>query len=188
MDKRDALDALKNQIVQDDVWPDLKSQATQLVMGNGSADADIVFIGEAPGKKEDESGEPFQGAAGKLLDTLLDTVNMTRDDVYVTNVVKYRPPNNRDPSPAEKAEGWPYLEQELAIIHPKVIMTLGRHSMSHFLPDASIGDVHGTVHDVEVNGVQYTIAPLYHPAATIYNRQLRQDFFDDLPRVLEQIK
>lgn len=161
-------------------------QATQLVMGHGDVDADIVIIGEAPGKKEDEIGKPFQGAAGRLLDEMLEDSGLKRDDVYVTNIVKYRPPDNRDPSTIEKEESWPYLERELAIVKPKIIMTLGRHSMSHFLPGVLISDVHGTVQDVEVNGISYTVAPLFHPAAALYNQKLRPTLFADFKKVTEK--
>lgn len=186
--KYEQLQDLKAEMLSRDVTPQLARQATQLVMGHGSLDAEIVFIGEAPGKKEDETGIPFQGAAGKRLDELLAAAQLKRDDVYITNIVKYRPPDNRDPKPDEKQESWPYLERELAIINPKVIMTLGRHSMSHFMPDAVIGDVHGTIQQVQVNGTDYTVAPLYHPAAAIYNRALRQTQEDDFLRVVDAIK
>lgn len=186
--KHEQLQNLKADMLAHDVTPDLARQATQLVMGHGSLDSEIVLIGEAPGKKEDETGIPFQGAAGKRLDELLAAAQLQRSDIYITNIVKYRPPDNRDPKQEEKLESWPYLERELAIINPKVIMTLGRHSMSHFLPDAIIGDVHGTVHEVAVNGIDYTVAPLYHPAAAIYNRALRQTQEDDFLRVIDAIK
>ncbi len=112
----------------------LAQTAKQLVMGDGNADADVVFIGEAPGKNEDEQGIPFVGAAGKFLDEMLAEAGLKRSDVYITNIVKYRPPNNRDPLPEEKEAFTPYLDKQLAIIEPKIVVTLGRHSMEHFLP------------------------------------------------------
>src|SRR5690606_16137861 len=112
------LDALASEIEHDDIGAELKFTATQLVMGAGDPCADIVFIGEAPGKKEDESGMPFVGASGRFLDEMLATAGMNRDDVYITNIVKYRPPNNRDPTAAEKLEFWPYLLRQLEIISP----------------------------------------------------------------------
>ena len=187
MEKHQKLDALKAEILKDNPTPDLGAQATQLVMGDGNLEADLLFIGEAPGKKEDETGLPFQGAAGKRLNELLDATGLQRQDVYITNLVKYRPPDNRDPKKEEKQAFWPYLERELEIINPKVILTLGRHSMSHFLPDAIIGDVHGKLHDVTVGGAQYTVAPLYHPAATLFNRKLLPEYMADLPRVIQQL-
>ncbi len=187
-EKQHQLDVLKADILANNVTPNLAAQATHLVMGHGNLDSEFFFIGEAPGKNEDLTGKPFQGGAGQLLNELLESVDIERDDVYVTNIVKYRPPKNRDPSRAEKDESWPYLERELSIIRPKVILTLGRHSMGHFLSDVTIGEVHGSLYDVTVAGEQYTLAPLYHPSSTIYNKQTRQHFFDDLPKVIEAIK
>lgn len=185
--KKEVLTELANRIDADPACAPLASQAIQLVMGHGNLNADIVFIGEAPGKKEDETGLPFQGAAGKFLNTMLEASGLDRGDVYITNIVKYRPPNNRDPKPAEKQAFLPYLLEELAIIQPKVVITLGRHSMEYFLPDAAIADVHGTVHDVELNSNTITVAPLYHPAAALYNGSLRQTLIDDFQSVIAQI-
>ena len=177
------LAALKEDILSKNVCPELAEQATQLVMGDGSLDAEIVFIGEAPGKKEDESGLPFVGASGKFLNEMLAQAGLVRDDVYITNVVKYRPPKNRDPKPAEKKAFMPYLLEQLEIIQPKVVITLGRHSMEYFLPGAVIGNVHGQPHDVDIDGVKWIIIPLYHPAAALYNGSLRQTLIDDFLRV-----
>ena len=178
------LDELKAKIIADNICPALFEQATQLVMGDGNPNADIVFIGEAPGKKEDELGLPFVGAAGKFLNEMLAAAGMERSDVYITNVVKYRPPNNRDPLPEEKAEFLPYLLRQLEIINPKAIITLGRHSMEYFLPDARISQVHGHVvrkkmmyHDKTEH--EWLIIPLYHPAAALYNGGMRQTLIDD---------
>lgn len=204
MSKQLQLDKLAQKIIDDNVGAELEAGATQLVMGNGSPDTDIVFIGEAPGKKEDEQGEPFVGAAGKFLDEMLGTINLTRKDVYVTNIVKYRPPDNRDPSPEEKQAFWPYLEQQLAILVPTLIVTLGRHSMEAFLPSFKISQIHGQPKRVRVQGTKYkvegteqtdmetrVIMPLYHPAAALYNGGMRQTLLDDfskIPKVLELIK
>lgn len=179
------MDALAAQITEQGVCPELASQATQLVIGEGSLDADIVFIGEAPGKKEDELGRPFVGASGKFLDTMLEQIGMMRTDVYITNVVKYRPPDNRDPKKAEKEAFFPYLMKQLEIIKPKIVVTLGRHSMEYFLPGAIIGDVHGQAVVVTIGEDRYTLVPLYHPAAAMYNGSLRRTLIDDfmaLPR------
>ncbi len=187
------LNEVKDRILADAVCPELASQATQLVMGDGNPNADIVFIGEAPGKNEDEQGLPFVGAAGKFLNEMLAAAELDRNDVYITNIVKYRPPNNRDPSPAEKQAFWPYLARQLEIINPKAIVTLGRHSMEFFLPDAKIGQVHGhavhkkvTYHDNKEH--DWLIVPLYHPAAALYNGGLRQILIDDFLKVPEYIK
>jgi uracil-DNA glycosylase family 4 len=178
------LDELQAKILEENICPELAGQATQLVMGGGNPDADIVFIGEAPGKKEDETGQPFVGAAGKFLDQMLAEAGMNRSDVYITNIVKYRPPNNRDPLPEEKAAFLPYLLRQLEIIDPKAIITLGRHSMEYFLPEAKISQVHGhairkkvVYHDKAEH--EWLIIPLYHPAAALYNGGMRQTLIDD---------
>jgi len=185
------LDDLAAQIIAVDVCPELRAQATQLVMGDGNPDAEIVFIGEAPGKNEDIQGKPFVGAAGKFLNVMLESAGMERGDVYITNIVKYRPPENRDPSPEEKAAFLPYLLKQLQIINPKVVITLGRHSMEYFLPDAKIGEVHGQPKLVEFGDHKIVIMPLFHPAAALYNGGLRQTLIDDflkVPEVIRQIK
>ena len=178
------LDELKAEIIEKNICPDLAVSATQLVMGGGNPDANIVFIGEAPGKNEDEQGLPFVGAAGKFLNEMLATIGLERDDVYITNIVKYRPPNNRDPSPSEKAAFLPYLLRQLEIINPKAVVTLGRHSMEYFLPGAKISDMHGQAVPKEViyhdkTHHEWQIIPLYHPAAALYNGSLRQTLLDD---------
>lgn len=182
------LDELRSTILRENICPDLAAQATQLVMGDGNINADIVFIGEAPGKKEDEQGIPFIGAAGKFLNEMLAAAHMDRSDVYITNVVKYRPPNNRDPSPEEKTAFLPYLIRQLEIINPKAVVTLGRHSMEYFLPDVKISEVHGRA--IRQKSVyqdstehEWLIIPLYHPAAALYNGGMRQTLIDDFVRV-----
>ena len=191
-DKGRRLDDVRRRILDDSVTPELAAQATNLVMGDGNPDADIVFIGEAPGKNEDQQGLPFVGASGKFLNEMLAAAGMERGDIYITNIVKYRPPNNRDPSPAEKQAFWPYLAQQLEIIDPKVIVTLGRHSMEFFLPDGRISEIHGhavhkpvTYHDG--GSREWLIVPLYHPAAALYNGGLRQTLIDDFLRVPQLI-
>lgn len=188
MNTQAQLDELRDLIIEKAVCPELAAQATQLVMGDGNPNADIVFIGEAPGKNEDEQGKPFVGAAGKFLNEMLLAAGMDRSDVYITNIVKYRPPNNRDPLPEEKQAFWPYLARQLELINPKAIVTLGRHSMEFFLPDARISQIHGhavrkkvTYHDGTDH--EWMIVPLYHPAAALYNGGLRQTLIDDFLRV-----
>ena len=146
------------------------------VLGEGSSNATLFFIGEAPGKKEDELGKPFVGAAGKLLNTLLESITVERSDVYISNTVKYRPPDNRDPTMKEKQQCMPWLQLELAIIQPKVIVPLGRHSLGHFLQNITIGDAHGTPFLLNKN---ITVFPMYHPAAAMYNGNLRSALFED---------
>lgn len=177
--KAQLLNDLAVEIQAKNITPDLKVQATQLVMGDGNPDADIVFIGEAPGKNEDLQGKPFVGAAGKFLDVMLSETGMDRQDVYITNIVKYRPPNNRDPSPEEKREFWPYLLRQLEIINPKVVITLGRHSGGYFIPDLQIGKDHGVPRKVKYHNHEFMVIPLYHPAAALYNGGMRQTLIDD---------
>ena len=157
----------------------MAKQATQLVAGDGNPDADIVFIGEAPGKKEDEQGIPFVGASGKMLNEMLASIGLERQDIYITNIVKYRPPNNRDPFPQEKAVFLPFLERQIEIIQPKIIVMLGRHSMNSLLPGLKISEVHGQPQ--QYNGRVYI--PLYHPAAALYNGSLRQTLLDDFAKI-----
>jgi DNA polymerase len=185
--KHHQLDDIKQKILDDKVTPELAVGATQLVFGVGSPDADIVFIGEAPGKNEDLKGEPFVGAAGKFLDEMLAMIDLKRADIYITNIVKYRPPDNRDPSPAEKTAFMPYLESQLEVIQPKLVVTLGRHSLNCFLPDLSISQVHGQ--PKRYQGTVYL--PLFHPAAALYNGAMRQTLVDDfalVPAIIEKIK
>lgn len=191
MDKITLLNQVAADIRKKNICPDLAKQATNLVMGDGSVDSDIVFIGEAPGKNEDLSGLPFVGAAGKFLNDMLSQAGLERKDVYITNIVKYRPPNNRDPLPDEKAAFWPYLLKQLQIINPKVIITLGRHSMEYFLPGLKIGEIHGQPQTVQVGGQRLVIMPLYHPAAALYNGSLRQTLITDflkVPAMIAKVK
>ena len=139
------------QIIDEKVTPELAAGATQLVFGDGSADAEIVFIGEAPGKNEDEQGLPFVGAAGKFLNEMLAGIGLKRSDVYITNIVKYRPADNRDPYPDEKAAFLPYLKKQIAVIQPKLIVTLGRHSLETLLPGLRISECHGKPKRVKVH-------------------------------------
>jgi DNA polymerase len=187
MSNQQQLDEIKQKILDDKVTPELAESATQLVFGTGSADAEVVFIGEAPGKNEDLKGEPFVGAAGKFLDEMLAMIDLERKDIYITNIVKYRPPNNRDPYPEEKQAFMPYLESQLGVIRPKLVVTLGRHSLNCFLPDLSISQCHGQ--PKRYKGRVYL--PLFHPAAALYNGGMRQTLIDDfalIPAILEKIK
>jgi len=186
MSKQEQIDKIAEQIIKDNVCPELASAATQLVMGDGNADAAIVMIGEAPGKNEDEQGRPFVGAAGRFLDEMLASIGMKRQDIYITNIVKYRPPENRDPSDDEKAAFLPYLEDQLRVIQPKLVVTLGRHSGMAFLPGLRISRDHGQ--PKRLHGQVYL--PLYHPAAALYNGAMRETLLDDfakIPRILEII-
>jgi DNA polymerase len=190
MTQEEKLTALQNKILQDTVCPELAATATQLVMGAGNPNANIVLIGEAPGKNEDEQGKPFVGAAGKFLNEMLASAGMNREDVYITNIVKYRPPNNRDPLPEEKKAFWPYLLEQLQIIEPKIVVTLGRHSMEYFLPGQYISKIHGQPKRIQFGDHKIVIVPLYHPAAALYNGSMRQTLIDDfmrMPEIIAQI-
>lgn len=160
--------------------------------GEGSPTAEIMFIGEGPGKKEDELGRPFVGAAGKFLDEMLASVNLKREDVYIANTVKCRPPGNRDPLPKEKETCWPWLEQQLAIIQPKIIIPLGRHSLNLFIPEARISEAHGRAFRKPFPPLKEVVFfPCYHPAAALYNGSLRETLLKDfkkIPKILELIK
>ena len=177
------LDELHQKLLADNPCPALAATATQLVFGDGSADAAIMFIGEAPGKQEDVQGKPFVGASGKFLDTMLESVNLKRSDIYITNIVKYRPPDNRDPLPEEKQAMWPYLIGQIKIIRPKIVVTLGRHSASVFLPNIFISQEHGHPKRVPViidgKKTEVIILPLYHPAAALYNGGLKTTLLED---------
>lgn len=170
----------------------LSTTATQAVPGEGSPDAKIMFIGEAPGKKEDERGRPFIGAAGKLLAEMLVAINLSRSDVYITNIVKFRPPNNRDPLPREVEASWPWLVAQINIIRPTLIILLGRHALRRFFPNTQISDVHGTLLKEKFKNipVEHFFA-LYHPAAALYNGGMRGTLMEDfkkIPLVLRKIK
>lgn len=184
--KTDELKKIADSIIADKITPELAAGATQLVFGDGNPDADIVFIGEAPGKNEDEQGLPFVGAAGKFLNEMLESIGLKRSDVYITNIVKYRPPNNRDPLPDEKLAFLPYLQAQLDVIGPKLIITLGRHSLEVLVPGQKISQIHGQ--PKRYNGQVYL--PLFHPAAALYNGAMRQTLIDDftkIPKILNQV-
>jgi len=145
-----------------------------MVPGEGDPDADVMVVGEAPGRLEDEQGRPFVGRAGKLLDELLAEAGLAREQVFITNVFKARPPGNRDPRVAEVAHHMAWLEAQLELIRPRVVVTLGRHALKHF-SDAKIADVHGAA----LTAGGRTLFPLYHPAAAMYNQSLRETLFAD---------
>jgi DNA polymerase len=159
----------------------------QPVLGDGSPDADIVFIGEAPGKKEAETGHPFCGAAGKMLDKLLATVKLSRDDIYITNLVNDRPPDNRDPKPAEIAAYSPFLLELLSIIKPQVIVTLGRFSLNYLLETypvkesgLTIKELHGRIIPMKFPHGRISLVPLYHPAYALYNGSMKKILEKDI--------
>jgi uracil-DNA glycosylase family 4 len=162
----------------------LAATRTNAVPGDGPVSARVLFIGEAPGKNEDRQGRPFVGRAGAILDDLLASIGLARDDVYITNIVKCRPPKNRDPTAAEMQACRGYLDRQVDLIAPAVIVTLGRFAMQHIferygLAAGSIGEERGSVHRVERDGANVTIIPVYHPAAVIYDRNKKDSICSD---------
>ena len=153
------------------------------VPGEGPVDAEIMFIGEGPGFHENEQGRPFVGAAGSYLEELLAKINLKRTDVFITNVVKCRPPNNRDPLPDELAACSDYLERQIQGINPKVIVTLGRYSMARFLPNAKISEVHGQAYKIKGR----LVVPMFHPAAALHQPSLKISVERDFARLPELI-
>jgi len=187
--------------VRDEVWALKESplyayrmaEGNYPVLGEGNHDANIMFVGEAPGRNEAKTGRPFCGAAGKLLDELLAGIGIPRAEVYITNIVKDRPPENRDPFPDEIALYGPYLDRQIAIIQPKVLAALGRFSASYIfdllhIPETRpISKTHGEVFDGTTSYGPVKFVPLYHPAAAIYNQQLKETLKKDF-EVLKQFK
>ncbi|MFQ5592664.1 MAG: uracil-DNA glycosylase [Anaerolineae bacterium] len=163
----------------------LSHSRTNAVPGEGPADAEIMFVGEGPGFHEDRQGRPFVGAAGQYLEELLASIGLTREEVYIANVVKCRPPQNRDPLPEEIEACRPYLSRQIELIQPKLIVTLGRFSMNLFMPEAQISKVHGRPRKIQ--GVVYY--PIYHPAAGLHQprwKTIIEEDFKRIPDVLVQ--
>jgi uracil-DNA glycosylase len=158
---------------------DISRDRTNAVPGEGPENAEIMFIGEAPGFNEDKQGRPFVGQAGQFLDKLLASINLDRKQVYICNVIKTRPPDNRDPSPEEIQNCAPWLEKQLEIIKPKIIVTLGRFSMAKFFPGKTISKVHGTT--VKKDGIIYFA--MYHPAAALHQGNLRHVIEEDMKKI-----
>ncbi len=190
MSKKDQLNKLKIEMEKDDNLP-LKKGATRLVFGVGNPETKILFIGEGPGYFEDQKGEPFVGNAGKLLDNLLLSIDLPRSEIYITNVVHHRPPENRDPLPEEISAYGKYLDEIIKIIDPKVIVTLGRFSMGKFLPEVRISGVHGKKFEINWNGRNIGVIPMYHPAAALRRGEVMQAIKNDflkIPSYLEEIE
>ena len=158
---------------------DLYKYRTRAVPGEGAEDAEIMFIGEAPGWHEDQQGRPFVGPAGQYLDSLLAMINLRREQVYITNVVKSRPPGNRDPLPQEITACRQWLDRQIEVICPRLIVTLGRYSMAMFFPGKSISKIHGTVQKRD-NIIYYA---MYHPAAALHQQSLRQVIEADMLKI-----
>ena len=191
MDKKEKLlSQIKEKMQKDDSLP-LRKTASNLVFGDGDPNAEVMFIGEGPGFWEDKKGIPFVGNAGALLNQLLHQIGIPREDVFITNVVHFRPPENRDPEPSELKAYEPYLDQMIDVIKPKLIVTLGRFSMGKFIPNAKITGIHGKPSEVSWKGSMLTVVPMYHPAAGLRNPQIKMSLFEDfkkLPEILKQLE
>lgn len=188
-EKRKVLIGLMNKMKVDESLP-LREGSTNLVFGEGNVDTKVLFIGEGPGHWEDLKARPFVGNAGMLLNKLLESIGLKREEVFITNVVHHRPPQNRDPLPEEIAAYQPYLDKIIEVVDPKVIVTLGRYSMGKFLPGVTISRVHGKSEVRNWNGSDITIVPMYHPAAALRNGNVKQQLESDfkvIPKVLKEI-
>jgi uracil-DNA glycosylase len=169
----------------------LATGRTNVVPGEGNERAEVMFIGEGPGKNEDLQGRPFIGAAGKFLDQMLDSVKLKREDVYIANIIKCRPPENRDPLPEEASACWPWLEKQIELIEPLIIVLLGRHSTTRFLANAVISKDHGQPFRKKFGENKIIFYPCYHPAAALYNGGLRETLLKDfqkIPKIIEIAK
>lgn len=180
-EKKEKLIALRTKMSQADL--PLKEGATQLVFGQGNPDARVMFIGEGPGYWEDQKGIPFVGNAGALLNKALEMINLNRKSVFITNVVHYRPPQNRDPHPEELEAFGEYLDQIIDIIAPDAIVTLGRFSMAKFIPDVFISSVHGKRRVIRWKDRDITVLPMYHPAAALRNGAIKTAFLEDFQKI-----
>jgi uracil-DNA glycosylase len=184
-DPQKLLDAIAAEIREHEACGfDICQQATRMVPGEGSATASVVLVGEAPGANEDREGRPFVGRAGRLLDQLLAEAGLKREDVFITNVLKARPPRNRDPRAAEVAHHLHWLAAQLQVIRPRLLVPLGRHALARFAPDVKIGDVHG--HVLQRDG--RTLFPMYHPAAALHNQRLLETLVADARALREALR
>lgn len=190
--KEQALASVAARIASCEVCPELCHNALNPVPGEGDPEADIMFVGEAPGAQEDREGRPFIGASGKFLVEMLGTIGLTREDVFITSIVKYRPPQNRDPTPSEIQDSIPYLLEQIHIIEPKIVVFLGRHSMSVFFPKLKISEIHGQAlqgtYMFEGSEHPQTFLPLYHPAAALYNGSMRATLLEDFSQIPALLK
>jgi uracil-DNA glycosylase family 4 len=186
-EKRKKLIDLRKKALDDDSLP-LKEGATNLVFGEGNVEAEILFIGEGPGHWEDVKARPFVGNAGALLNQMLDNIEIERKDVFITNVIMYRPPDNRDPNEEEIEAFAPYIDGIVETISPKMVVTLGRFSMAKFIPNVMISNVHGKPRDIEWKGIEFIVLPMYHPAAALRNGDIKFKFkrdFEQIPQILK---
>lgn len=184
--KREKLIELKKKMQVDDL--PLKNSATNLVFADGSPDAEIMFVGEGPGYWEDQKGKPFVGNAGAFLNQLLRSIGIKREEIFITNVIHYRAPDNRDPEPEELEAFKPYLDKMIDIVDPKIIVTLGRFSMAKFLPGVMISRVHGKPKMIEWKGKKLIVIPMYHPAAGLRNGEIKRNTIEDFRIIAEVLE
>ncbi len=190
MTKAEALQALYQELKDAAPQLPLAESADDIVPGEGNPEAQFMFIGEAPGYYESVQHRPFVGKSGQLFRKTLVEVGIPEADVYISNIVKARPPDNRDPLPAEIVAYKPYLNREIEIIEPKVIVTLGRFSMAKFLPDVKVSQVHGRLHKIHWQAKTIFVLPMYHPAAALRAPKVKESFiadFQKLPKLLKWI-
>ena len=191
VEKQNKLAEIKLRLEQSVASLPIAEKPTDIVFGEGSPEAEIVLIGEAPGYNEHVQRRPFVGRSGQLLRKTLAQVGFSAENVYITNIVKARPPDNRDPSPEEILAYKPFLDQEITLINPKLIITLGRFSMAKFLPDVKISQVHGRLHKVRWNNQITYVLPMYHPAAALRSTQMLTAFtqdFEKVAKILDWVK
>ncbi len=193
MEKTERLEKIKEEVLnlrESPLYAERIKNKVHPVIGEGDYDADILFVGEAPGRNEAKTGRPFCGAAGKILDELLANAGIPRDHIYITNIVKDRPPFNRDPLPEEIAVYGPFLDRQIDIIQPKVIATLGRYAMQYIMKKFNkeseivpIGQAHGKAYEAQASYGPITIVSLYHPAVAVYNVHTKETLKEDFNRL-----
>lgn len=191
MSNKHLLDAVAAEVVvciKCDLWKGRK----KAVPGVGNPESRVLFLGEAPGQSEDLKGEPFVGAAGKFLDTLLSETGLSRADIFITNVVKCRPPRNRDPRPDEIETCTPYLNRQIGLIQPRFIVTLGNHSTAYILskarlPFRSITQARGKVYETSILGLKVAVFPTFHPAAALYSARYKKQLEEDFQRIKDEL-
>ncbi|MCF7866571.1 uracil-DNA glycosylase [Candidatus Woesearchaeota archaeon] len=195
MNKEKQLNKIRKQILETKL--PLQETAKNLVFGKGNPNTNILFIGEAPGAKEDEQGIPFVGAAGRELNKLLQSINLNLEKVYIANILKYRPPKNRNPNNKEIESHTPFLIKQIEIIKPKIIATLGNYSTKFILAKfetkemkkiPGISKLHGETKEIQINENTYKIMPLYHPAAMLYNPKLRTVLEEDFKKIKKELQ
>ena len=182
MDKKRALEEIAEKMSKCQRCP-LYKNATNSVPGEGNPEAEIMFIGEGPGYHEDQRGIPFCGQAGKLIDELLQSIEVKREEVFIGNVLKHRPPENRDPLPEEIEACRVWLDKQIEIIQPKIIITLGRFSMAKFIPEGKISSLHGQARFVDFEGRKYIVIPMFHPAAALRSLEIMSKIKEDFKKI-----